>query len=120
MDTDSMPPPAAVPVRSAPAVPLVPAGSTISEAGQDEIARQAQAAMTYVANSELGPAGFVEASAALLEQVRGEFSAPLPTHGPDTSDDEVSRLSFTPIASRITSGDEAGGQLGSDVTSLDP
>eukprot|EP00969_Alexandrium_andersonii_P086083 3795167-Alexandrium_andersonii.AAC.1 len=63
-----MPPPADVPVRAAPAVPKVPSGSSISKAEQDEIARQAQAAMTYVANTEAGPAGFAEASAALLEQ----------------------------------------------------
>eukprot|EP00969_Alexandrium_andersonii_P372917 15482826-Alexandrium_andersonii.AAC.1 len=76
--------------------------------------------MTYVANAELGPAGFVEESAALLQQVRGGLSIPSQMPGPDTSDDEVSRWSYTPIASRITSGDEAGGQLGSEATSLDP
>eukprot|EP00969_Alexandrium_andersonii_P226125 9985719-Alexandrium_andersonii.AAC.1 len=32
----------------------------------------------------------------------------------------VSRVSYTPTASRITSVDEAGGQLSSEVSSLDP
>eukprot|EP00969_Alexandrium_andersonii_P210773 9309686-Alexandrium_andersonii.AAC.1 len=56
MGADAMPPPAAVPVRVVPAVPLVPAGTVVSEHDEDVIARQAQAAMTYVANAEPGPA----------------------------------------------------------------
>eukprot|EP00969_Alexandrium_andersonii_P365676 15466784-Alexandrium_andersonii.AAC.1 len=76
--------------------------------------------MSYVASAEPGPAGFVAESAALLQQVRGELSAPTQLPGAETSDDDFSRVSYTPIASRITSGDEAGDKLDSEATSLDP
>eukprot|EP00969_Alexandrium_andersonii_P364952 15465192-Alexandrium_andersonii.AAC.1 len=75
--------------------------------------------MSYAASAEPAPVEYFEQASALM-QARSLLSVPTRLPGPDAGDDgEVSQVSYTPIPSEFTSGDEAGVRLGSEVTSLD-
>eukprot|EP00969_Alexandrium_andersonii_P179698 7942686-Alexandrium_andersonii.AAC.1 len=91
----------------------------VSEEDRDAIARHAQVAMSYAANAETGPIEHFEQAGGLMG-VRSRLSVPERLRGPDADDDDgVSQVCYTPIQSEFTSGDEAGGRLGSEATSLD-
>eukprot|EP00969_Alexandrium_andersonii_P334939 14802545-Alexandrium_andersonii.AAC.1 len=79
-----MPPPAVPAPRSRPAVPLVPAGTVLSEAEREDVVHRAREAMSYAAMAELTPTA---CSAGFLG-VRSEVSMPEPLPGQDVEDSD--------------------------------